>query len=859
MPVGVEAVWALITPRNSSSQKFKYIAVCSLYYRGPKSTKKQELFDHIAETYHYLSAKYGNHIEYILAGDTNRLNLSPILNLSPRLAQVVKVPTRLNPDVTLDPIITTLRKYYMEPVTKPPINPDVNSNGKPADHLIVIMRPISASIPVPPRVYRTVQSRPITDSGLQLFRSWIEEQRWHDIYSCTSAHEKAAKFQHILMDNFHRCFPIKTLKVCDDDQPWVSKGLKRLDRLRKREFYKHKQSEKWFVLNQQFEEKCEQEKEKYYTNIVSDLKDSNISQWYSKVKRMAGQDQKNSSDITVDELIGFTNEEQVEKIADHYASISNLYQPIKAEDFPEYLNTQNFSPPKISVSKVSKIIRGMNKKASAVPGNLPMRVIAEFSDELSNPLAHLINTCFQQGIYPNIWKVEYVSPVPKIFPPERLKDLRKISGLLNFSKITDKALAEYIADDMQYMRDQSQYGNQKKISIQHYLVNMLHKILTGLDENSVKKSIAVLLQMVDWSQAFDRQSHKLGVESFVKNGIRPSLIPILISFFQNREMVVKWKGLKSHARPLPGGGPQGGTLGIEEYLSQSNDNVDFLELDEKFKFIDDLSILEIINLVSIGLASYNCHQHVPSDIAIENLYLDSKNIKSQEYLDSIENWTDNKQMKLNTEKTNYMVFNFSTKYQFNTRLKLEGNKVDQIHETKLLGLVLRDDLSWKSNSDELTRKAYTRMIIIKKLVQFDMPLEELVEIYTLYIRSVVEQCAVVWHSSITKGEQRDIERTQKVALRVILGDRYSTYQEALKMTGLETLAARRTKLCLNFARKCVKSDKTSWMFPINENEVDTRHHEQFHVTKARTDRLAKSSIPYMQRLLNVNYKTKQHS
>ena len=185
--------------------------------------------------------------------------------------------------------------------------------------------------------------------------------------------------------------------------------------------------------------------------------------------------------------------------------------------------------------------------------------------------------------------MEYVSPVPKIFPPERLKDLRKISGLLNFSKITDKALAEYIADDMQYMRDQSQYGNQKKISIQHYLVNMLHKILTGLDENSVKKSIAVLLQMVDWSQAFDRQSHKLGLESFVKNGVRPSLIPILMSFFQDREMIVKWKGLQSQTRPLPGGGPQGGTLGIEEYLSQSNNNVDFLASDEKFKFIDDLS------------------------------------------------------------------------------------------------------------------------------------------------------------------------------------------------------------------------------------------------------------------------------
>ena len=111
VPVGVEAVWCLVTPKRMSSNKFKYIAVCSMYYRGPKSTKKKELFDHIAETYHYLSAKYGSNIQYVIAGDTNRLNLSPILSLSHSLVQVVKLPTRLNPDRMLDPIITTMAKY----------------------------------------------------------------------------------------------------------------------------------------------------------------------------------------------------------------------------------------------------------------------------------------------------------------------------------------------------------------------------------------------------------------------------------------------------------------------------------------------------------------------------------------------------------------------------------------------------------------------------------------------------------------------------------------------------------------------------------------------------------------------------
>ena len=41
VPDGVEAIWALISPRNNQNKRFNYIAVCSLYYRGPKSTKRQ--------------------------------------------------------------------------------------------------------------------------------------------------------------------------------------------------------------------------------------------------------------------------------------------------------------------------------------------------------------------------------------------------------------------------------------------------------------------------------------------------------------------------------------------------------------------------------------------------------------------------------------------------------------------------------------------------------------------------------------------------------------------------------------------------------------------------------------------------
>ena len=110
---------------------------------------------------------------------------------------------------------------------------------------------------------------------------------------------------------------------------------------------------------------------------------------------------------------------------------------------------------------------------------------------------------------------------------------------------------------------------------------MLHTILTSVDKNSKNEAFCAIVHLVDWSQAFDRQSHKLGVQSFIENGVRPALIPVLVNFFQERKMRVKWKGHLTTLRKLNGGGG-GGTLGIEEYLSQSNDKTDFLKEDENF-------------------------------------------------------------------------------------------------------------------------------------------------------------------------------------------------------------------------------------------------------------------------------------
>ena len=296
----------------------------------------------------------------------------------------------------------------------------------------------------------------------------------------------------------------------------------------------------------------------------------------------------------------------------------------------------------------------INKKAATILGYIPIKIISEFSVELATPLAHIYNTCLVNAVYPNLFKSESVTPAPKKYPPEKINDLKKISWLFNCAKIFDKLITKYLIQDMAPSRDPSQYGNEKKMSIQQYLIKMLHKIYTAVDENNGNESFAVLISMIDWSQAFDRQCHTLGVQSFINNGVRDSLIPLLISYFQNRNMKVKWNGHTSKVKDMNGDGAQGGLPGILEYLSQNNDCADFLKEDERYKFIDDLSILEIINLISLGISSYNCKQHVPSDVGTNNLFMQPENLKSQGYLNQIEQWTKSKKMKLNKIKSKYL-------------------------------------------------------------------------------------------------------------------------------------------------------------------------------------------------------------
>ena len=248
--------------------------------------------------------------------------------------------------------------------------------------------------------------------------------------------------------------------------------------------------------------------------------------------------------------------------------------------------------------------------------------------------------------------------------------------------------------------------------------------------------------------------------------------------------------------------------------------------------------------------------NVPSNIPDHNQFIPSEYLKTQKYLNDINEWTVSKKMELNQKKTKSLIFNFTKDKQFATNIKLKGETVDLVKESKLLGVIITSDLKWERNTNHIVRNANKMMRMLHIASKFTRNRNHLEHIYKTFVRSRLEYASTLWHSSLTVSNREDIERIQKSAMKVIFKNDFQSYARSLKILKMESLQDRRERLSLNFAKKCLKQNEMSDMFPkhLNHSNIAVRNFERYHVNHARTERYKNSAIPFLQRKLNDDIK-----
>ena len=109
--------------------------------------------------------------------------------------------------------------------------------------------------------------------------------------------------------------------------------------------------------------------------------------------------------------------DQVELIADQFAAISNEYDPLLTDDITVPDMTASKPCPFFEPYQIYQKIKKMKKKASTLIGDILWRIILEYSAELSDPLRNIYNPAMLDGVWPDVWKCEYVTPAQRFIQP----------------------------------------------------------------------------------------------------------------------------------------------------------------------------------------------------------------------------------------------------------------------------------------------------------------------------------------------------------------------------------------------------------------------------------------------------------
>ena len=180
-----------------------------------------------------------------------------------------------------------------------------------------------------------------------------------------------------------------------------------------------------------------------------------------------------------------TASQSAELIADHFAAISMEYDPININNFPpamrELLSHPNVSViPQLEEYQVYKKICKSKKPNSVVPGDIPKKIVKEFSCELSVPFTMIYKSILKTFEYPRQWVVEHQIPLPKVNPPSSEDELRNIAKTAFASKVFESFLSDWLMPIVGPYIDPCQYGL-KGASISHYLIKLLEFIHEYLD------------------------------------------------------------------------------------------------------------------------------------------------------------------------------------------------------------------------------------------------------------------------------------------------------------------------------------------------------------------------------------------
>ena len=755
--------------------------VCSLYH--PPNADRRFLADHLQ---HGLETVYSSNSTPLIfiGGDFNRASFPALKSLK----QIVLKPTR--GDVTLDCIYTNLDCVYNNDCITilPPIgNSDHNTI------YVESMNHVSHSM----FEKRTVELRHRTPSNEWSFGCYLSHINWYYLLNLADAQIFSDIFYDVFNFGFDAFVPTKMYTFYRFSKPWFNARLKDIHSSKRKAF--HSPSKVFRGLhfsewNRRFKVEVDTAKKTYLAKSCNTPKDF----WRAVGSLMGIPKTQTFPSYLIDDAIRSYSTDNLAE------AFSSLFQSKWTDNHDILIDQHQGAPhltPSLSDAATFKLLNDMPTKATCGPDGIPSWVLKKYAFLLSLPVSALFNRTLMTADIPNQWRVQRVSPIPKVSKPKLLKDYRPIAVSSSLGKSLERFVKSSLLEHLGRSFDKSQFGFRRGSSCTVALISTIHQWLLSLEKS---KDIHALF--LDFSAAFDSIPHSVILQKMQNLAVPDWLLAFTKAFLTNRTQFVQTDDIKSTSKYVQSGVPQGSILSPTLFAIAVHD----------FPVGDGISICKYADDMTLWSDATD---------AATNF---------SDFCETVVSWCDKNSLKLNASKSAEMYISLGLP-KAREPLVILNQVVPLVKQVKFLGVLIRDNLTWGPNIEHLVNKASQSLFLLRRFRSFGADEQHLQRVYNAFFLPCVEYGSPVWDGGITQFDSNRLESLNRRA-RMICG-----------FPNEVTLQERRTKLRLSLFNKAL-SDPYHLIHPLIPRPIQHTRRTRLassgalEVPRARLVRFRKSFI-----------------
>lgn len=596
--------------------------------------------------------------------------------------------------------------------------------------------------------------RPINNFNSSHFIMFLNNINWSRLYSSEDIDSKFKIFLELFLWALDITIPLRSIvtnrkKV---STKWYHQGL--IDLKKKLNYYyklmnnsadqsdaiknKYKECKKFY------KKELKIAKLNYNCNLIVTSKNKIKTAW-GLVKQSAGLNTKCSMNLC-NFLSDDFNEYFINSVNEINKSISFSHKT-----YDEYLTTVDvntissgnessvfsFKLNYIRVEEVYKEINNLgNSKCYDFYGINPC-IIKLATHHICEVLTYLFNECIDQGVFPNVLKLNKVIPIYKKGSRDELKNYRPISIVPILSKVFEKLIYKQLIKYLEKhnLLSNRQFGFRKNCNTIEAIQQLISDCFEGVE---TKKS--VVFRSYDMTKAFDTVEHNVLIDKLSFYGMHEQTLNLFKSYLENREQAVYLNGEFSSFLPVRCGVPQGSILGPILFIL----------------YINDLPSV----LLSQGVQSYLFADDLGLSLCRGNYGEISANLFEQNKI--IMDWCAANKLCINADKTSDIYINVSA-------------SPDNIKSLRFLGIIIQSNLKWNVHISNIAGRVAKGIFILRAL-QNSLSKEILLSVYYAYIHSLLSYGIVLWGNSplLTR-----LFLLQKKAVRIVSRAQYNAHCKPL--------------------------------------------------------------------------------